>query len=189
MAIEEPKFEVESKNEVYEVRKYKTILVAETVVSGNFDEAGNQGFKILADFIFGNNKTKSKITMTAPVSTQNASEKISMTAPVSQTKSSEGFLVQFTMPSSYTMETIPEPNDSRVKLREIPERRVAVYSYSGTWSESRYKEKLEIFLSELTKKGVQTKGEALFARYNPPFMPWFLRRNEIWLEISNEASK
>ena len=61
--------------------------------------------------------------------------------------------------------------------------------YSGTWSESRYKEKLEIFLSELTKRGVQIKGEALFARYNPPFIPWFLRRNEIWLKMSNEASK
>lgn len=189
MAIEEPKYEVESKTDAYEVRKYGSVLVAETTVSGTFEDAGNQAFRILADYIFGNNKTKAKIAMTAPVAQQNASEKISMTAPVSQTKIADGFLVQFTMPSKYTMQTLPEPNDGRVKLREIPGHKVAVYSYSGTWSESRYQAKLELFLSELKKNGIQKKGEPVFARYNPPFMPWFLRRNEIWVEISDNTLK
>lgn len=171
MAVEEPKYEVKSKTDSYEVRKYSSVLVAETTIIATFDDAGNEAFRILADYIFGNNQSKAKIAMTAPIT---------------QTKVSDGFLVQFTMPSQYTIQIIPKPNDIRVKLREIPGHKVAVYSYSGTWSESRYKAKLELLRSELKKNGVQTKGEPVFARYNPPFMPWFLRRNEIWIELEDE---
>lgn len=124
--------------------------------------------------------------MTAPVSQQVASEKIAMTAPASQAKKGTGFLVQFTMPQEFTMETLPEPNDPRVHILEIPERKVAVYRYSGTWSEERYLENLKKFVSVLEQSGVVTTGEPLFARYNPPFMPWFLRRNEILFEVAVE---
>jgi effector-binding domain-containing protein len=105
-----------------------------------------------------------------------------MTAPVSQIKSGTGFLIQFTMPQKFTMETLPVPNDARVHIHEIPERRIAVFRYSGTWSEERYLDKLKEFVSILKQDGVVTTGDPVFARYNPPFMPWFLRRNEIWLE-------
>jgi effector-binding domain-containing protein len=185
MATEEPKYTVEVKTDHFEIRKYNSVLVAETKVEASFEDAGNQAFRILADYIFGNNKSKTKVEMTAPVTQQSPSEKIEMTAPVNQVKTSEGYLVQFTMPEKFNLQNIPEPNDKRVQIRELPPRRVSVYRYSGSWSESRYKEKLEEFISELKKNGVKTVGEPILARYNSPFMIWFLRRNEIWIEVSD----
>lgn len=182
MATEEPKYIIESKNDLYEVRNYESTLVAETRVDANFEEAGNRAFKILADYIFGNNTIETKIEMTAPVS-QLKSKKIEMTAPVNLTKNDTGFLVQFTMPAIFTLENIPKPNDERVQIREIPKRKVAVFSYSGSWSEDRYKEKLAEFQSALERDHVKTLGEPIFARFNSPFQLWFLRRNEIWVEV------
>lgn len=184
MAIEEPKFTVVAKAENYEVRKYAPVLVAETVVEASFEEAGNQSFRILADYIFGNNRSRVKVAMTAPVTQEKRSEKIAMTAPVSQSRALSGYLVQFTMPASFTLDTLPEPNDPRVKLRLVPERRVAVFRYSGGWSEARYAEKLAEFKSLLKKDGLDDNGTTTLSRYDPPFMPWFLRRNEIWIEQS-----
>jgi len=184
MATEEPKFSVESKTESYEIRKYDSVLVAETKIEDSFDEAGNKAFRVLADYIFGNNKSKTKIDMTAPVTQLSSGEKISMTAPVSQVRDRNGFLVQFTMPKQFTMANIPEPVDPRVRIRAIPPKRVAVFSYSGSWSESRYQKKLAEFREALEKKGVRTTGEPIFARYNSPFRLSFLRRNEIWLEVA-----
>lgn len=108
-----------------------------------------------------------------------------MTAPVTQLKKLNGHLVQFTMPEGFTLETLPIPNDSRVQLQKIPARKVAVYKYSGSWSESRYKSKLAEFNSELLKDNVTTVGEPIFARFNSPLQFWFLRRNEIWQEVKN----
>ena len=183
MAVEEPEFKLESKTDTYEIRKYPEMLVAETQVNASFEESGSIAFRILADYIFGNNKSKTKIEMTSPVSMQPRSEKIEMTAPVGQIKNSSGYLIQFTMPIKFTMETLPEPNDQRVQIRKIPSRKVSVYRYSGRWTEERYQEKLKEFISELQKDKIQTVGDPVFSRYNPPFIPWFLRRNEIWLEI------
>lgn len=183
MAIEEPPFTVESKNEIYEIRNYQKILVAETEIDAAFDKAGNKAFKILADYIFGNNKSKSKIAMTAPVTQQAASEKIAMTAPVSQIKSSGGFLIQFTLPQKFNLENVPTPNDARVQIREITARKIAVLQYSGSWSQSSYQQKLLQLNMALEKDGLRTKGEAVWARYNSPFQLWFLRRNEIWREV------
>lgn len=189
MATEEPKFKLISQTDQYEVRQYAAVLVAETRIDAGFDEAGNRAFRVLADYIFGNNKSKAKIAMTAPVIQGEApsavSEKIAMTAPVTQVQSQGGFLVQFTMPESFTLETLPEPNDSRVKIRQIPARKLAVFSYSGSWSQSHYQEKLAEFQAALSKDGVKTVGAPTFARYNSPFMIWFLRRNEIWIEVAN----
>lgn len=184
MAIEEPEFSVESKTSHYEIRKYGAIVVAETKIESDFENAGNQAFRILAGYIFGGNKSKIKIEMTAPVNQEVVSEKIEMTAPVTQTKASSGFMVQFTMPKKYTLETLPIPNDARVQLRLVPARKVAVYTYSGSWSESRYKDKLEDFRSELKKDNIVATGEPVLARFNSPFQLWFLRRNEIWIEIA-----
>jgi hypothetical protein len=183
MAIEEPEFTVESKTQNYEIRKYGPVLVAETKVESDFENAGNQAFRILAGYIFGGNKTKVKIDMTAPVTQTVESEKIEMTAPVTQMKGESGYVVQFTMPKKFNMDTLPTPNDSRVHLREIPGRKVAVYSYSGSWSESRYQEKLADFMSDLKKDKVVSVGEPVLARFNSPFQIWFLRRNEIWIEV------
>jgi hypothetical protein len=183
MAIEEPKFSVETKASDYEVRKYGVTLVAETKIEGDFESAGNKAFRILADYIFGNNTTQTKIEMTTPVAQQ--SEKIAMTAPVTLAKDTAGYLVQFTMPEKYNMQTIPKPMDGRVVLRESPARKVAVYTYSGSWSEERYNEKLKSFLASLETNSVKTIGNPIFARFNSPFQLWFLRRNEIWIEVAN----
>ena len=183
MAVEEPEYTVQSKATHYEIRKYGPIVVAETKIDSDFENAGNQAFKILAGYIFGANKSKTKIAMTAPVNQEAVSEKIEMTAPVTQTKGTSGFLVQFTMPKKYTLETLPMPDDSRVQLRQLPARKVAVYTYSGSWSESRYAEKLADFNLNLKSDKIETFAEPLLARYNSPFQLWFLRRNEIWLEV------
>lgn len=183
MAVSEPKYSVEQRAEDYEIRSYEATIVAETFVESSFEDAGNKGFRLLADYIFGNNTAKSKIAMTAPVSQQPSSEKIAMTAPVSQTKEQNGHLIQFTMPENYTMETIPEPNNPQVRLRLLSPRRIAVYTYSGTWSENRFQEKLSEFKAALQRDNVRTMGEPIFARFNSPYQLWFLRRNEIWLEV------
>ncbi len=183
MAIEEPKFTVEAKNNLYEIRNYESTLVAETIIDASFDEAGNRAFRILADYIFGNNTSQEKIEMTAPVA-QVKSEKIAMTAPVNLTKGAKGYLVQFTMPAKFNLQNLPKPNDDRVKIREVPKRKVAVFSYSGSWSEDRYKTKLAEFTAALEKNNIKTEGEPTFARFDSPFRLWFLRRNEIWLEVA-----
>ncbi|MEY2987018.1 MAG: hypothetical protein RJB13_539, partial [Pseudomonadota bacterium] len=184
-AIEEPKYTEKVSYKDFEVRSYAPMLVAQTDVNEEFEDAGNKAFRVLADFIFGNNTTKSKIDMTAPVTQQpTRSEKIAMTAPVTQSKSGSGYVVQFTMPSIYTIDTLPKPNDSRVQIVEVPAKKVAVYTYSGAWSESRYKEKLAEFKKALARESITTVGEPTFARFNSPWALWFLRRNEIWLEVA-----
>lgn len=183
MAIEEPQYTVESKSQHYEIRKYGPVIVAETKIESDFENAGNQAFKILAGYIFGANQSKTKIAMTAPVKQKALSEKIEMTAPVTQAKGVSGFVVQFTMPQKYSLDTLPVPDDSRVQLRQLSARKVAVFTYSGSWSESRYLEKLSDFNLELKSDKVEIFGEPMLARYNSPFQLWFLRHNEIWLEV------
>ena len=183
MSIEEPPYGVESKNEVYEIRKYLEIIVAETVIKASFETSGNEAFKVLAGYIFGNNRSQSKISMTASVTQSSNSEKIAMTAPVNQIEAREGFRYQFTMPKSYTLESLPTPNDPRVLLKKIPARRIAVLQYSGSWSEERYKLKLNLLFEALKKDQLHTIGDPIFSRFNSPYELWFLRRNEIWMEL------
>jgi SOUL heme-binding protein len=118
-----------------------------------------------------------------PVAVPASPTKIEMTAPVVQTPTQNGFLVQFMMPSAYTLATLPEPLDSKVKLREVAGKMVAAHQYSGSWSQSNYDEHLNILKDALAKAGVKTQGEPLYSRYNPPFTPWFLRKNEIWFNV------
>ena len=196
MAIEEPDYTVVASHEDFEVRDYKPYILAEVTVSGELNEASNRGFGLLAGYIFGkNHRQKSstgdtsseKITMTAPVVVSAASEpeKIAMTAPVNVVAAGSGsYRVQFTMPKDYTLQTLPLPDDSRVSLKVVPARRLAVRQYSGTWSQTRYEEEKNILLSSLTKAGLKAIGEPEFARYNSPYSLWFLRRNEIWIPIA-----
>jgi hypothetical protein len=181
MAIEEPAYEVLRSYPDFEIRRYDPTIVAETTVAAELEEAGNLAFPILAGYIFGKNRGERKIEMTAPVT--QAPVKIAMTAPVSQTPAAGGMVVQFTMPREWTMATLPEPLDPRVALREVPGRTVAVIRYSGFWSEARYAEHLAKLKAALAREGIRWTGEPVWSRYNPPLTPWFLRRNEIWLEI------
>ena len=184
-ALEQPKFTVLRSTDVFELRHYASHLVAEVVVPGPAMEAGNQAFPILAGYIFGKNKGERRFEMTAPVTqtAATAAVKIEMTAPVMQTPASHGFIVQFMMPGTYTLATLPEPLDPRVKLREVPEQTVAAITYSGTWSQSNYDEHLERLRKALEQAGVETQGEPVYSRYNPPFTPWFLRTNEIGFRV------
>jgi hypothetical protein len=183
-AIEEPKYTVVRQYDGFEVREYAPYLVAEVVVPGPAEEAGNQGFRILAGYIFGRNQGERKISMTAPVAQAPAPIKIEMTAPVSQAAVTGGYVVQFTMPGEYTLETLPEPLDPQVKLREVPGGRFAVIRYSGAWSERNYQEHLEKLERGVDAAGLRTTGSPIYSRYNAPFVPWFMRRNEIWLKLA-----
>jgi hypothetical protein len=183
-AIEEPKYTVVRAYDGFEVREYAPYLVAEVVVPGPAEEAGNQGFRILAAYIFGKNRGERKIAMTAPVTQAPAPAQIEMTAPVTQSAVSGGYVVQFTMPREYTLETLPEPIDPQVKLREVPSGRYAVIQYSGTWSERNYTEHLETLERSVAAAGLRTTGSPIYSRYNAPFVPWFMRRNEIWLKLT-----
>jgi hypothetical protein len=181
MAIDEPGYTVVRTDNAFEVRRYEPYLVAETVVNAVAEEAGSQGFRILAGYIFGQNKGAKKIEMTAPVA--QTPTKIAMAAPVAQSATSHGYVVQFAMPREWTLENLPEPTDSRVTLRAIPARTVAVISYSGTWSQSNYEENLKKLKDALAKADLKWHGAAIWARYDPPWKPWFWRRNEILLEV------
>lgn len=186
-AIEEPTYTVVQKTDVFEVRKYEPYLVAEVLVPGPAMEAGSQGFSLLGGYIFGKNKGERKLEMTAPV-TQTPVEppvpvKLEMTAPVTQASAPGGFLVQFVMPKGYTLATLPEPLDARVKLREVPGKSVAVIRFSGSWSQNLYNEQLELLKAALSKANILTQGEPVSSRYNSPFSLPFMRRNEIWLSL------
>lgn len=182
-AIEELAYAVVRQYQAFEIRQYAPYLVAEVNVPGPASEAGNQGFKILSAYIFGKNKGDRKIEMTAPVTQTPEPRKIAMTAPVSQAASDTGFIIQFTMPKEFTLDTLPEPLDSSVKLREIPGGRFAVIRYSGTWSESNYADHLTQLRQAVKAEDIPTRGEPIYSRYNAPFVPWFMRRNEIWLHV------
>lgn len=183
VAVEEVKYRVLESSGDFELRQYESSLGAETTVEGDFHEVGNEGFRRLFEYISGKNRKKQSIPMTAPVSQEASSEKIPMTAPVNQEKVGGAWRITFLMPSAFTMETLPEPLDSRVKLVKIPGRLMAALSYSGTWSRERYEGKEQRLKELIRQRGLKIEGEPVFARYNPPFMPWFLRRNEVLIPV------
>jgi len=141
MAIEEAKYNVLEREGDFELRQYQPHIVAETLVEGDFQEVGNEGFRRLFDYISGKNRKKQSIPMTAPVSQEAASEKIPMTAPVNQERVEGKWRITFLLPSSYSMETLPEPLDPRIKLTKTSPRTIAAFKYSGTWSRERYEER------------------------------------------------
>jgi hypothetical protein len=186
MAIEEPKYSEIEKTKELELRAYNSMIIAETLVSGSKNKASNKGFKVIADYIFGNNISTAgdskKINMTAPVTLKPESEKISMTVPVSMERKGEQWRVHFVLPSQNTLDTVPKPNNSAVKLREIPARNYAVIRFSGLTGESKIAKKTIKLLSWLETKGITPVGKPELARYNPPWVLPFLRRNEIMIE-------
>lgn len=183
VGIEKSKYKVTEKEGKLEIRQYSPQIVAETVVDTDFEDAGNVAFRRLFDYISGNNRKKESISMTAPVNQKARSEKISMTAPVNQYQSKGRFTVSFVMPSKYSMEDLPEPLDSNVVLREVPSNKFAVIRYSGSWSKKKYEAQKELLEEFIRNKGLEITGEAIFARYDPPFQLSFLRRNEVLIPV------
>ena len=183
MAIEEPSHEVVQQLDGAEVRQYAPYVVAQVLVAGTADQAGSEAFPILAGYIFGKNKGARKFDMTAPVTQAAVPVKLEMTAPVTLAPAPGGYVVQFVLPRGVTLDTAPEPLDRRVQLREVPGGRVAVIRYSGFWSQANYDEHLAKLQAALRAAGLRWSGEPTLSRYDPPFKPWFLRRNEIWLAL------
>ena len=188
IALEEPQYTVIEKIDNIEIRMYASYIVAETIVSSEFEEAGDDAFSRLFGYIDGENISNKSIEMTAPVSQEEVgteSQKIEMTAPVSQERTDSGqYKIAFVMPSEFTLSTLPKPKDERIKIREIPAKKVAVVRYSGTWSEENYSENEMLLYQFLRERAIEIKGNPMWARYDPPFMPWLFRRNEIMIEIN-----
>lgn len=182
-AVEEAEYRVLQQDGAIELREYAPSIVAETVVDAGFEDAGNRAFRTLFRYIDGENVAQQEIAMTAPVSQSPAGRKIEMTSPVGQRPSSGGWAVSFMMPSAFTMDTIPRPSDPAVQLRAIPDYRAAVIRYSGFWSEERYREHLQELRAWIAAQGLEATGEPVWARYDPPFKPWFMRRNEILVPV------
>lgn len=188
MATEEIKYQTILQQQDFEVRLYEPYIIAEILVDAEFDEAGSDAFKALFAYISGDNKTQQDIAMTAPVAQQAGGEEIAMTSPVAQQKANTQWAVSFMIPGGYSLHTVPQPTNPDVKIREVPARYIASVTYSGFWSESGYQEHYQILTDWIKKHQYEVTGEAVWARYDPPFKPWFLRRNEILLPIANPLS-
>ena len=197
MAIEEPKYEVIVSDAQFEVRHYAPVLIAETIVEGDMDAASSKGFRLIADFIFGNNLSsdtdkKSKIAMTAPVTVEPQSSKIAMTAPVtvepqaaeSNMKTAKTWRINFVMPSQYTLANIPKPKNNAVSLREVPSKYFIVHKYSGFNTVSRVQTKTDETVEWAIKRSYKMIGTPQLSRYDPPWTLPMFRRNEIMLEIA-----
>jgi len=182
MAIEEPGFRLLEQQGSFELREYPSYIVAETRVEAGFASAGNIAFQRLFGYISGKNIAQQKIAMTAPV-TQSRGEKIAMTAPVSQVADGDAYRVAFTLPATYTLKTAPKPLDPTVQIREVPAQVIACWRYTGRWTESNYLDQEKLLREQIAKRGLAIHGEPILARYNPPFTPWFMRRNEVLIPV------
>lgn len=183
--VETPDYTLESDEGDFVIRRYEPRIVAEVTVEGSGKQAANAGFRVLADFIFGNNEARTKVAMTAPVDRR--AETIEMTAPVDRSagEGEDRWVVAFTMPSKYTLETLPKPKDSRVSIREVPATRYAVLRFSGAPAEAKVQRKITAFVAEVEAAGFTPKPSAapIYARYDPPWTLPLLRRNEILVEL------
>ena len=187
VATEEPKFSLLEKDQSFELRLYESKIIAEVEVDGDMSAASRKGFRQIADFIFGNNTAQSgkseKISMTAPVAIKPASEKIAMTAPVGVQQSEKGWKVSFVMPSQYTLETLPKPNNPQISIKQLPAKKFALIRFSGLVDEEKMQAKSAELNQWITMKKLNPVGIPELARYNPPWTLPFLRRNELMVEV------
>jgi hypothetical protein len=182
--VEQAEYIVIKKMSGYEIREYPAHIVAQTTVKGKYEEALNEGFRIVAGYIFGNNSKKQSIAMTTPVTEQGTgSEKISMTAPVLETTQGELHIVSFGMPRSYTLQTLPEPTDSRVKIVQLPTKKFAAVRFSWLRTNDRIKKEEAKLLKLLSQDNVEVLGSPVYAGYNAPWTPPWMTRNEVMVEI------
>jgi hypothetical protein len=186
MATEEPEFTVLFQEENLEIREYEPRIIAHVKANGDFDDASSKGFKMLADFIFGNNtinNSSKKISMTAPVSASISSKKISMTAPVIAENNNNEWSIAFVMPKEFTMETLPVPNNQNIEITGLPKEKFAVVVFSGLVRESSYNKKVNLLNEFIKKKKLTPLSSIQIARYNPPWTLPFFRRNELMVKI------
>ncbi|MFO0511318.1 MAG: SOUL family heme-binding protein [Gammaproteobacteria bacterium] len=189
MAIEQPEYTVVRQDGAFELRRYAPYLLAETEVESGFMEAGNVAFGRLFRYISGDNTARTEIAMTAPVEQAKRGEKIAMTAPVEQAREGGVYRVAFVVPRKYDRDTVPQPTDPRVRIREVPARSIAVWRYSGRWTEENFREHERELRGKLAALGLKAEpgDSAIIARYDAPFMPWFMRRNEVLIPVTEPA--
>lgn len=182
---EQAQYVVLTKAQGYEIRQYPAHIVAQTVVEGTSvnGDAFNKGFQIIAGYIFGGNVKKESIAMTAPVIAQGSGEQIAMTAPVTATGQGTSQTIAFVMPKGYTLATLPTPTDSRIKLVEVPEQKMAVRSFSWFRSDARFEKMRQQLVADLARDNITSIGAPIYAGYNPPWTPPWMNRNEIMLEV------
>ena len=188
---EQQPYQVVKSYDDFELRRYPAHLVAEVITDGPFEDAGNRAFRYLFAYITGANRSLQKIAMTAPVIQTDAAEKIAMTAPVLQESvedasgaaAGEQFRVAFVLPKDLTAQTAPEPTDPAVHLRTVPASLAGALRFSGRWSQTRYEQHLDQLRGALAAAGFSVLGSPRFARFDPPCKPWFLRRNEVLLDV------
>lgn len=188
MAYEQPEYAVIEKDGDFELRRYEPFLVAETVVEGEFEDVGGQAFRILAGYISGNNEDEEKISMTAPVAQQPEPASEASDRPMTRSSAGENrYVFSFFLPAEYSVESAPTPADPAVRIREHPGRLMAVLRYSGGWSEARYREHEDRLMGILDDRSLRPAGQPIFARYNSPFALWFLRQNEVMIEVEDSS--
>lgn len=184
MSTEIPAYRVAQRDGDIEIREYPALVAAEVSVGGERNSAVREGFRLLAGYIFGGNDGGRRIAMTAPVMQQpQPGTRIAMTAPVMQTEAGGSWTVGFIMPSSWTFDTLPRPNDPQVQLRPVAPTRTAALRFSGLTREPDIIRRTERLEAYLTQHGLKPAGAPTLARYDPPWQPWFMRRNEILIEL------
>jgi hypothetical protein len=183
MAIEMPVYEVVNAWPDAELRRYGPSIVAETRVEGAREDAGTEGFRRLAGYIFGKNKGERKLEMTAPVTQTPVPVKLEMTAPVTLTPAVGGYRVQFVLPKGVSAASAPAPIDPLVQLRDVPPLKMAVIRYTGFWTDANYNEHLNLLKETLRSADLRASGLPLYSRYDPPWTPWFMRRNEVLIPL------
>jgi len=186
MAIESPRYQTVYKDNKFEIREYDEYILAEVEIDGDFGSALQKGFRVLADYIFGKNTSKAHIDMTVPVTEQTvSSEKIDMTAPVTSSSIEEGrkYRIGFTMPSKYTLETLPEPVHKKISFRKVSKHKTAALRFSGNLNSKLATRKAKELETWLEENKYSKKGDFIFAQYNPPWIPGFFRRNEVLTEV------
>lgn len=182
---EEPSFTVERRLGEVEIRRYGSRIAAETSVDADEEPARNEGFRRLARYIFGGNKSQSKIAMTAPVAQQQG-EKIAMTAPVATQRGPAGqWVIRFFMPSEYTLDSLPTPNDERVRLVNVAPETMAVIRFSGIATPEVIAQRTDDLLTTLRDNGIEPSGEPLMWFYDPPWTIPFRRRNEVVVSLGS----
>jgi len=186
MATEEPDFKLISEEGEFQIREYDPKIIAQVEVEGDFDEASSKGFKLLADYIFGNNLLdgeSQKISMTTPVEVSPLADNLSMTSPIMDDQVNKTWSINFVMPKEYSLNNLPKPNNSQVSIIEVPAEKYVVIVFSGLVRESSYAEKAELLSNYLQEKNYKNHGAIKIARYNPPWTLPFFRRNELMVKI------
>lgn len=166
-----------------EVRRYPAHVVAQTTVEATFEAAGSRAFRRLVSYIGGENTSQASIEMTAPVTQQGDWQKIAMTAPVTQSGANGRYVVAFVLPAELTIDTAPEPTNPEVELREVAERLAVAITFSGRGQEASFADHRATLLATIEQAGLEPVGELRYARFDPPYKPGFMRRNEVVQDV------